>query len=215
MDPLTISALIGAGSTLAGSLFGNKSPKFKQTQVDRFNPQQQGVIGQFAQGAGSLAPQSFEYLRGLLSGDPGALQAFQAPYQRDFRENVVPDLANRFAGMGSGNLSSSAFQQALARAGTSLEEKLASLRGNLQMSALDKLFNFSQLGLTPMKETYLSPGDPGFFGSLAPSLGAIGGKATDMSLEMLLNKFRQGTPQQSQLGNQQTASTGGGPVATG
>lgn len=205
MDPLTM-ALLGGGSSLLGGLFSGKQPTFKQTQVDRFNPAQQKLIGQFTQGAGSAVPQGFEYLRSLLSGDPSAFQAFQAPYQREFKQQTIPDLANRFAGMGSGNLSSSAFQQALAQAGTSLQEKLASLRSGLQMSALDRLTNLSQLGLTPMKETYLSPGDPGFFGSLAPALGQIGGQITGYGIPAWLQSLQK--PQQ------QTQTTGGGVVAS-
>lgn len=210
MDPLTM-ALLGGGSSLLGGLFSGKQPTFKQTQVDRFNPSQQKLIGQFTQGAGSAVPQGFEYLRSLLSGDPSAFQAFQAPYQREFQQQTIPDLANRFAGMGSGNLSSSAFQQALAQAGTSLQEKLAALRGNLQMGALDRLHSFSQLGLTPEKETYLSPGDPGFFGSLAPALGSMGGTAFDKGLGSWLEKFQSQQTQQTP----KTQNTGGGVVASG
>lgn len=80
------------------------------------------------------------YLQGLLSNDEGAFDQFQAPYQREYQRNVG-NIANQFGGAGA--LSSSAFQQALGGATTDLSEKLASLRGNLQMQALPQALQYA------------------------------------------------------------------------
>lgn len=197
MDPVTIMALIGAASSLAGGLSSSKKPKNTYEQIDRFNPQQKDLLGGITKGAAGAMPSGMELIQKYLSGDPSAFRAFEAPYQRQFKEEILPEIGNRYAGMGSGgNLSSSAFQQSLAGAGTALSEKLASLHGGLQMNALDKLQGLAGLGLTPEFETVGSPGDPGFWGSMAPAFGQVGGKMLDYG-----------------LGKEQTENTGGGAVA--
>lgn len=84
------------------------------------------------------------YLQNLLSGSPEAFQAFEAPHLRQFQEQIVPALAERFAGMGSGAQSSSAFQQALGQAGAGLSERLAALRAGLQSEAVPQALGYAQ-----------------------------------------------------------------------
>ena len=114
------------------------------------NPQQQQMFSQLAQslgqrgGAISQQPtfQSGEsYLQKILGGDTGA---FEAPYMRDFHEKIIPGLAERFSSLGAGAQRSSAFQQALGSAGADLEERLAALRGGLQMQALPQALGYAQ-----------------------------------------------------------------------
>lgn len=89
-----------------------------------------------------LFQQGSSYLQNLLSGSPEATAAFEAPYMRQFNEQIVPGLAERFSGLGA--QSSSAFNQALSSAGAGLSENLASLRGQLQMGALPQALNYAQ-----------------------------------------------------------------------
>lgn len=84
------------------------------------------------------------YLSSLLSGNPEATAAFEAPYLRQFNEQIVPGLAERFAGMGAGAQSSSAFNQALGAAGAGLQENLASLREGLRFQAVPQALGFAQ-----------------------------------------------------------------------
>ena len=95
-------------------------------------------------GQSPLFQQGSSYLQQLLSGSPESTQAFEAPYMRQFQEQTVPALAERFSGLGAGAQSSSAFQQALGQAGAGLSENLASLRGQLQLGGLGQALNYAQ-----------------------------------------------------------------------
>lgn len=117
------------------------------------------------------------FLTDLLSGSQGAFDRFEEPYMRNFNENIVPDIANRFAGMGTGNsgLSSSGFQQTLANAGKGLQGDLAALRSNLQMQALGPALAYAQqpisnqfqaMDWSPYQTTHQAR-QPGAYDSLA------------------------------------------------
>lgn len=72
------------------------------------------------------------YLQQILGqnpNDPNAAKQFEAPYMRQFQEEIMPQLAEQYAGAGA--MGSSAFQNAAAHEGGSLMERLAALRGNL------------------------------------------------------------------------------------
>ena len=43
-----------------------------------------------------------DYYRDLLGNDSADFNAFASPELRRFREQIVPDLSEQFAGMGSG-----------------------------------------------------------------------------------------------------------------
>lgn len=78
-------------------------------------------------------------LKDQLGGE--GMDRFQAPYLREFQEKIVPGLAERFAGMGAGAQSSSAFQQALGSSGTDLAERLGVLGSQREQGALSGLSN--------------------------------------------------------------------------
>jgi hypothetical protein len=81
-------------------------------------------------------------LMGLLSGDPAAASAFAAPMEREFREQIMPEIAQRYAGAGAGR--SSAFQSAAASAGGALTENLAAMREQLAMGAIPQALQYAQ-----------------------------------------------------------------------
>jgi len=126
--------------------------------VSTFNPQQQQgfqqliqlLQGQLGQSQG-LQGQGSDYISRLLSGSPEAFEQFEAPIQRQFREQTIPQLAEQFSGLGAGAQRSSAFQQALGSAGTDLSERLAALRGQLQLGALPQAFQYSQAPLSGLQ----------------------------------------------------------------
>lgn len=118
--------------------------------VSTFNPEQQQLFSRLMQalsgqnlsvGANPLYQSGSNYLQNLLQGGDEAFSAFEAPYKRQFNEQTIPGIAERFSGAGAGAQSSSAFQQALGQAGAGLSENLASLRSGLQMSALPTAFS--------------------------------------------------------------------------
>ncbi len=130
-------------------------------------------------GKGGGVGQANNFLQQLLSGSPEAFQNFEAPYMRQFNQEIVPGIAERFSGMGSGAQRSSAFQQSLGQAGAGLSQNLASMRSGMQMNGISQLLNMLQsLNPTAMKDSFAYMQNPGSQGFLAPMLGAALGGMT-------------------------------------
>lgn len=167
---------------------GNKSKGNKgaegYSEVSTFSPEQQQLFSQFAQLLGPLLGQSGGYLQDLLGGSEESFNRFAAPYQRQFQEQIVPELAEQFAGVGA--LSSSGFQQALGQAGAGLSERLASLKEGLRSQIAPQIFSNLQQLLGQNTKAFLKQDLPwwqqglvGFGGGLGEGLGlALGGGLT-------------------------------------
>lgn len=124
-------------------------------------------------GAGGAHGEAADYWRDILSNNPEAFAAFEAPQQRQFNEQIIPDLAEQFAGMGSGGLDSSGFRNAAIGAGTDLSERLASLRAGLRQNAAQSLFGVGQAALTPHAQyQQTSQGSQGFLPAFGQAAGA-------------------------------------------
>ena len=151
----------------------------------------QSLQGQ-GQGQGSniqqspLFQQGSGFLQQLLSGSQESSQAFEAPAMRQFNEQIIPGIAERFSGLGAGSQSSSAFQQALGQAGAGLSENLQSLRSGLQMGGLSHALNFAQqpisnfsglasLGLGTQSKGFV-PKQQSFIQQLLTALAGAGGQ---------------------------------------
>ncbi len=129
-------------------------------------------------GAGGAFGESADFYRDILSNDPGALQSLYAPELRQFNEQTIPDLAEQFAGMGSGGLSSSGFRNSAVNAGTDLSERLASMRQNLRFNAAQGLSGIGSQGLQPHTSyQQTNPGSEGFLSNVAPAIGGTVGTA--------------------------------------
>ncbi len=128
-----------------------------------------------------LYQQGSDYLSNLLSGSPESTAAFEAPAMRQFNEQIMPGIAEQFAGVGG--LSSSGFQNSAAGAGASLAERLQALRSGLQFQGAGQALGYSQapfsqrlglagLGLgTPAFGYTGMPGQQGLIGGAAPGMG--------------------------------------------
>lgn len=133
-------------------LFGSGD---KLKKVETMTKEQKGALsGLLSQLRGMAAPQGAyglaqSRLQELLMGTPEAYQQFEAPYLRQFQEQTLPQIAERFAGAGA--LGSSGFGQSLGAAGAGLQENLAQMRSQAQMgalqSALGQYQNLASLGL--------------------------------------------------------------------
>lgn len=200
MDPVTIGLLAGAaGLGLgAGSKFLEKKPSSKQyptlskEQIGFQNKLLEMLGGKGGLGEGSAFQSGQNYLQQLLSGSPEAMETFERPYLKQFEEQTVPGLAERFGGIGA--QSSSAFQQALARAGTDLSENLASLRGGLQMQALPQALQYATSlipgALHNRFNTGTLGGGPGALSQfLGPILGGFGGGVGQGAGTSFANKY--------------------------
>jgi hypothetical protein len=111
----------------------------------------QNIIQQLMQmmQPGGAYGQSQDWLSGLYG--PNAFKNFSQPYNQQFEQQVLPGIAERFAGFGanSGALSSSGFGQALAGGASDFQSKLAQLFSQLQMQASGQIGQqFNQLANT-------------------------------------------------------------------
>ena len=142
-------------------------------QISRFTPEQQQQFGQLLSGIGQAQGGGLDWISKILSGDSEAMSQFEAPFQRQFQQETVPGLAERFAGMGSGmgSGSSSAFNQTMGQSGRELSEQLAALRGGLQQNALGALQGMMGQAYSPTFENiYNQP----THGALMGGLNAVG-----------------------------------------
>lgn len=155
--------------------FSGTKPKIKQVSLleKSQQPLKNELIGASSGAFGSAA----DYYKNLLSDNSADAEAFAAPQMRQFNEQIVPDLAEQFAGMGSGGLSSSGFRNAAVNAGADLSERLAAMRADLRSQGASGLQNIGQAGLQRFSENVMTPGSPGFSSQVGPLLGTIGGAA--------------------------------------
>ncbi len=123
-------------------------------------------------GAGGAFGDAADYYRGLLSNEGGDFDAFAAPEMRRYNEQIVPDLAEQFAGMGSGGLSSSGFRNAAVGAGTDLSERLGAIRANLRQQGAQGLQNIGSQGLQSFYNNVTQPATGGLLDMAAPAVGA-------------------------------------------
>lgn len=117
-------------------------------------------------------------LQQYLDPQSDVYRNFEKPYLQQFEQQIVPGLAERFAGMGAmgGGLSSSGFGQSLGAAGANLQTQLAQMKQQYQRQSINDLLNQynyltgQYLGARPFENAY-QPGSTGAFGGIASGLG--------------------------------------------
>jgi len=181
-------------------LFGKKGG-FEQAstmtggQTDLLSQLMSGLSG--GQTGGGALGGGMDFLQNLLSGDTSK---FEQPLMRQFQEQTIPQLAEKFAGFGG--MSSGSFNQALGQAGAGLSENLGALRGQLGMQGLGQLQGLMGQGLGAKSfENVYRPSTTGFVGGMAPGLGAalgmgmtggFGGGGMGSILSSLMNLIKGG-----------------------
>lgn len=123
--------------------------------------------------AGGAFGTSADYYRNLLSDENADMNAFAAPEMRQFREQIVPDLAEQFAGMGSGGLSSSGFRNASVNAATDLSERLGAIRAGLRQQGAAGLQNIGSQGLQSFYNNVTQPATSGLLDFAAQGAGSL------------------------------------------
>ena len=131
----------------------------------------QNLLNQLTGQLGGATTMGIEHLLRMLSGSPESQEAFQRPQMRQFQEEIIPQLAEGFGGMGAG--SSSGAQQTFARAGERLQENLASQQGQSQQQAMNNLMQLLGLGLSPTQQNVIRPETHGFLGGLGQGAGGF------------------------------------------
>lgn len=164
-------------------LFLGKKSKIKKKK--RYSPLQEQAEQDFFGNPITNDPlyqSGSNFLQQLLGGGPNAFADFEAPYLQQFNQQIVPGIAERFAGVGAG--SSSGLNQALSSAASGLQNQLAGLHGQLKMQALPQALQYAQqpysnlatgMGFNPY-EFMEQPGGAGLLHHLAQGLGqGVGG----------------------------------------
>ena len=147
-------------------------------------PEQRQALNQllsFASPQGALgqgALRGAQYYGDLLNPESQAYSSLEQPYMQRFNQQIVPGLAERFAGLGAmgGGLSSSGFGQALSSAGANLQAQLAAMRTASQQQAAGGLLGqYGQmLGIGTGQRSFENAYQPGNLGLFGPSLASFG-----------------------------------------
>ncbi len=155
----------------------------KRENVSTLRPEQEGGFQDLqaaAQGRPSNGAfgKSANYYNNLLNDDSADYNAFAAPALRQYNQDIVPGISEQFAGMGSGGLSSSGFQNSQTQGATDLSERLGALRANLRQQGAQGLQNIGQLGLGNFSQNMVTQqGTPGLLSQIAPAVGTAAGFA--------------------------------------
>lgn len=155
MDPATMAMMATmAMNAIAAMNPGGSDAETKST----YNPSQlggiediwkmiEGMRGGANQGdisGNQNFSQGSDWLNSLFN-DPEFFNNFEAPMMRDYQENTIPDLANRFASMGSGGaLGSSGFRNQATREAGNLHSNLAAMRGGMQQQGVGQSLQYAQ-----------------------------------------------------------------------
>ena len=142
---------------LSNFLFGTPQTT---NQLPLFSPEQQ-TARQQVRGMGLSS----------LQNTPLSFAPLKQQYEKQFSEQVIPTLAERFAG----NLRSSAFKGAFGNTASDFYSKLAGLESQYNLGARQQGFRELMSTLNPEFQTQLVPAQTGFLGNLASLLGpAVG-----------------------------------------
>lgn len=143
-------------------------------------PEQQQLISQLIRGLGGQQGPLAGGLQNLQQLLAGGGEAYERPAMRQFEEQIVPGIAERFTGMGAGAQRSSAFGQQLGQAGAGLAENLAMQRGGLQQQGMQQLMQLLGLGMQPTHQYMQIPGQQGGLGQLFGGIGSSFGSGLGM-----------------------------------
>lgn len=148
-----LGGLFGSKASSSSSKGGLFTRPGEEKRFDIYNPQQKDFLNQIL---GALTGKGgFEGgLLGDLFGEKG-FENFSAPYKKQFEEEIIPGIAERFSAGGAQR--SSAFQQQLGQAGKDLSTNLAFLRSQQQQSLLGPLLSAF---LSPQQHIQYTPGGP-------------------------------------------------------
>jgi|SRR5579863_3591244 hypothetical protein len=150
----------------------------KHERVSTLLPEQQQNYQQLQnsaqrRGAGGAWGDVSDYYRNNLSDNPADFNAFAAPALRQYNEDIVPGIAEQFAGFGgSGSLNSSGFRNAQIQGATDLSERLGALRAGLRHSSAQGLQGIGQAALgNYSQDVTTQQGSPGFLSEVANGIG--------------------------------------------
>lgn len=188
MDPMTMAMIFSAIGTGAEQLSGNNKGRQSSTYSKAARSGLEDALNQVRGMKGSAdITQNQNYQTGQdwlqsMFNDPEFFNQFEAPMQRQFQEQTIPDLANRFASQGSGgSLGSTGFRNALGRAGVDLQTNIAAMRGGMQQGAIPQLMGYAQQPFQNYQSLLGMATQPTMNQYQPPSAGLFGGILSGMT----------------------------------
>lgn len=174
MTMMALMSILGmAGSAAYDKWGGSDKLKKVETLTGGQKGLLEGLINQLQGGGlGQGYGESTDLLRQLMDPNSEAVSQFTEPYMKQFQQETVPGLAERFAGMGAmgGGLSSSGFGQSLSAAGGNLQSQLAALKAGLGQQAAGQLMgqygSMMGMGLGTPAFAYQQKGPSAFMGAM-------------------------------------------------
>lgn len=181
-DPLTGALIAGGISAGASALQGAFARKGRYRQLPTQNPQQQ----QRSQWAGQKAQDI--YNNPMQGFDPIAQRA-----TNQYKNQVVPALAERFTAHTNGALSSPSFASQINQGGIDLQERLAALGAQYGLQRQGLANNLLSQSQQPGFENIYEAGGPtgasSAFGALAQGAGVFGNYQMQQHLQGQQNDF--------------------------
>lgn len=134
-----------------------------------------------------LYKQATGLLGQYLNPNQELINKMQAPQMRQYNEQVIPEIAQRYAS--SGAMGSSGFMNAATNSAADLQERLNAQQLEIQQGALSQALGYAEapgiqnqnmartaLGAAPNQYTYIPPQQKGgFLRSILPAVGAATG----------------------------------------
>ncbi len=149
-DPGTAMAGLSALFNMMGQMNGKdaqQSSSYSENQQGGFNDIMSMIKGMKGN-ADITKNQGFQSGQNWINdlfNDENFFNKFEAPMQRQFQEQTIPELSNRFSAMGSGGgADSSAFRNQLGRAGVDLQTNIAAMRGGMQQQGVNQALGYAQ-----------------------------------------------------------------------
>ncbi len=121
----------GVGAVAGGiaGLFGSKKKKSKPKKRNTLDPQQQVLYGDYINSIRGEGPMADLYNYDTAGANANFDQNVSRPANRNFQENIVPQITGQFRGS---NLQNSSYAgEALGRAGRDVQEGLDAQRSNM------------------------------------------------------------------------------------
>lgn len=171
-------------------------------QLPTMTPDQMQLLQSLTGGLQAPLSSALGNLQSILGGKQGAFDQLERPALRQFEQQIIPQISERFGGQGA--LSSSGFQQSLSQAGANLAENLASKRAAMQSGAINQLMQLLGLAQKQPFEYLKSGGGEGALPGILAALGTAAGGPIGAAAGQLIGsgisswaKSREAIPNQS------------------
>ncbi len=163
-----------------GGLFGKKNKMKKPKKMSTFDPKQQALYKQFISGLSGKGQFSNLYDFDSAGYNDVFDQTVSRPANRNFQENIIPQITGQFR---TGNIMNSSYTgNALAREGRNVQENLDALRSQnvfqgQQQAQQNKLGGLQQaLGMTTFDYSQPSPRTPSVIDQILGTTGPAAGQ---------------------------------------